>query len=196
MHFLRKSASGFKPYKWLNFTNLPASKGYKFELYVRKEEVTTNDLIQVFHKLFEPFIEELEISGGGNWGDFCIDTWNIYNDTYDYSPSGKSQETTDYLQMLEDNGIEPEYSGLCCCYDWERFLPIVLDCILVGRAPYSLDFYCPGYEFMFYFHHTGSLGLYYKKFNDAIMHILKQAMAEDLELRNWTDEKSLALLRG
>ena len=196
---IERSKSGFRSFNWFNYDSFPDSNGYKFELYI-EGKVTVTKFISVFYRLFTPFLKNIEIGtsnpDSGIWGDFCIDTWDVRNDTYDYSPQGKSKETATYLEMLQENGIEPEYNGLCRCHDWDQFLPIILDCIMTGRAPYSLMFYHPLQEFLFYFHHTWSFGVYYKHFNDAIMEILSNAKAENLELYNWNDERTLASLKG
>src|SRR6185369_8123850 len=99
-------------------------------------------------------------------------------DTYNYSSEGKSPETARYLEMLQASSIEPSFDGLGYSQDWDSFLSIILDCIMTHKTLYSFDFYDLSNQFMFYFHHTGSLGIYYKQFNDAIMHILQQAKAE------------------
>ncbi len=189
---------------WLNFDNFRQGKGYGFQLYFpESKNITNQDLIAVFHALFEPFLNNLTIallepgtSEEGGWGDFCLETWNIQQDTYDYSPEGKSPETARYLEMLQASHIEPSYDGLGYCQYWDQFLSITLDCVMTHKALYSFDFYELTNQFLFYFHHTRSLGIYYKQFNDAIMHILQQAKAAQLELWNWNDEESLARLRG
>ena len=200
MSIIIKSNTGFKPFKWLRFNLLTDSKGYKFELYLTKEEPSTQDLIDIFHKLFSPFIKELEIStpipGLAPWGDYCLDTWNMHQESSNYSIEGKSPTTQRYLKMLQDNHIEPSYVGLCLCHNWNEFLSITVDCVMACNAIYSIKCYCPSQKFMFYFHYTGSLGIYYKKFNDAVLYILTQAKAEKLDLYNWNDPNTITLLKG
>jgi hypothetical protein len=189
---------------WINFDKFRDSDGYGFLLYFSEEKsVTSQDLIAVFHTLFDPFLKDIIFSllepstdEEGGWGDFCLETWSIQQDTYNYSPQGKSPETARYLEMLQASHIEPSFNGLGYCQDWDQFLSVILDCIMAHKTFYSFDFYNLANQFMFYFHHTGSLGIFYHKFNDAIMHILQQAKAAQLELWNWDDEETLARLRG
>ncbi|MCR9155555.1 MAG: hypothetical protein NXI09_15730 [Bacteroidetes bacterium] len=186
----------FNAYNWLNFESLPDSLGYKFEIDPKLDS-SIEELLLLFYSLFNKFIDELQIGQFGRnaeWGDFCIDTWELHNDKYDYSPEGKSESTSAYLKMLIENDIEPDYSGFCKSLNWDRFLPIVLDCIVSHTAPYSVMIYASNDEFVFYFHHTGSIGVYYKELNDGVMHIIGKARTEGLDISNANDERVLSLI--
>ncbi|MFD0863720.1 hypothetical protein ACFQ1M_16010 [Sungkyunkwania multivorans] len=187
----------FNAYSWLNFESLPDSHGYKFELYP-KSELNIDGFVILFYSIFEKFIDELQIGQFGRnnkWGDFCIDTWDLHNDRCDYSLEGKSKSTSTYLNMLTANEIEPEYTGFCKSLNWNRFLPIILDCIFNHIAPYSIMIYAPNCQLVFYFHHTGSIGVYYSDLNDGVMHVIDKAKIEDLEIKNINDERVLAALK-
>ncbi len=189
MRFLEKIE--FNSFGWLDFENLPNSQSYRLELYPETDS-SIADLSILFHSLFRRFNDELIVGQFGReaeWGDFCIDTWDVKNDRYDYSPKGKSKSTSTYLNMLYENDIEPDYNGFCKSSNWDKFLPIILDCILNHTATYSVMIYAPNHEFVFYFHHTGSIGLYYKEMNDAITYVLEKAKSEDLEIKNTNDNR-------
>jgi len=188
-------------FRWLAFEAFLNSDGYGFQLYFPKKHRTTNhELSIVFQRVFGSFLNKMEISllepqiGGGGWGDFCLDTWNFEEDTYDYDPRGKSRSTASYLKMLQASNIEPSYNGLCRCNDWDHFLSVTVACVMNHKAPYSFYFYCLPHQFIFYFHHTRSFGVYYHRFNEAIMKIFNGARANKLELYNWNDKDSIALL--
>lgn len=194
MRLLEKTR--FNAYSWLNFESLPDSKGYKFELYPNSD-LNITELVLLFYSLFKKFIDGLQIGQFGKnaeWGDFCVDTWDLHHNRYDYSPEGKSKSTSAYLNMLIANEIEPDYNGFCKSLNWEKFLPIILDCILSHTASYSVMIYAPNDEFVFYFHHTGSIGVYYKELNNGVMHIIEKAKAEDLEIKNTNDERVLTMI--
>lgn len=189
MLIIRKTS--FQAFNWLDFDDLPKSKGYKFELY-NDCEIAIDEFILQFYSLFKKFTTEIQIGQFGvdsKWGDFCIDTWDFENDKYDYTPENKTQSTSNYLKMLIENEIEPEYKGFCECMNWDEFLPIILDCILKHTAPYSLMFYIPSYNIVFYFHHTGSFGVYYKQLNEGVKHIIERSKKGELEIKNWSDSK-------
>ena len=134
----------FKGFSWLNFYHLTDSDGYKFEVYITEPDDIVSDLILAFYSLYKPFVKEILISEyrpDGQWGDFCLDTWDIENDQYDYSPENKEEPTASYLAMLKDSEIEPNYSGFCKCLDWDKFLSITLNCVAQHTAPYSMMFY-------------------------------------------------------
>jgi len=105
----------------------------------------------------------------------------VQNDTYGYSPEGKSPETAAYLTMLADAGIPADYSGCVECLHWDEFLSIILRCIASHAAPYCPIFYSEADQLFFYFHHTGTIGLYYEKESEVIQGILVRA-AERCEI--------------
>ncbi len=189
MHIIEKTP--FVAFSWLNFDSLPNSDGYRFELY-SKHGLGIDELALMFYSLFHDFKDEIRIGQFGinsNWGDYCIDTWDIVNEKYDYTIDNKSLSTSDYLNMLSQNKIEPEYTGFCKCLNWDKFLPITLRCILDHTAPYGLLFYIPRCNLVFYFHHTGSFGVYYKELNDEVRRIVEKAKLEKLEIANSSDDR-------
>ena len=197
MKIIEKFNSEFEPFEWLNFDYLPDSAGYKFELYP-KEETSISEIMMLFYSLFKSFLPDFVIGQPipmASWGDFCIDTWDVNKDNYDYSIENKSEETADYLKMLVGNEINPEYTGLCFCHKWDVFLPIVLKCILSHKAPYSIMLYSPTNSFVLYFHHTGSFGVYYEEFNEAIKNVLSRIDTERCVLKNYTDDRIKMLVR-
>ncbi|HBF19170.1 MAG TPA: hypothetical protein DDW81_03675, partial [Cryomorphaceae bacterium] len=75
------------------------------------------------------------------------------------------------------------------CENWDKFLYIALHCIMSHNAPYSMMFYEPKNEFVFYFHHSGSLGIYYKELNNGVKSIINKAKEENLEITNTNDDR-------
>src|ERR1041385_696762 len=102
-------------------------------------------------------------------------TEGSFQNEYNYELEGKSQETKSYLTLLIDSKVEFDYAGLCICKDWDSLLSVVISCIINHKAPFSPLFYNLEGEFVFYFHHTGSIGLLYKAENDTVREILHNA---------------------
>ncbi len=165
------------PLKWVNLDSLTDSDGYKIEIYLIENDNLVKGLITMFHTLFKTVKNRVKIYDL-SWWDFCLDTWNPNLDKYDYELEGKSDETKSYLRMLKESSIELAYSGICRCNDWDKFLKIVLNCIVNHTAPYSPIFYDDENNFFFYFHHTGSIGFYYEKQNEVVGKILNIAKEE------------------
>ena len=117
-----------------------------------------------------------------SWWDYCLDTWNAKSDKYDYELEGKSDESKDYLIMLKESSIENSYSGTCICNNWDKFLSIILACIVTNIAPYSPVFYDEENDFFFYFHHSGSIGFYYKIRNEVVEKIIN-VIADEYAVR-------------
>lgn len=163
------------PLTWANLNSYTESKGSKVEIYLINNENLIQSLILMFNTLFANLKSAINIYNP-SWGDFCLDTWNVKDDKYDYEFDGKSLETKDYLMMLKESKIENEYSGICICNDWDKFLKITLACIVTHVAPYSPVFYEKENSFFFYFHHTGSIGFYYKEQNVVVEKILSIAI--------------------
>ena len=101
---------------------------------------------------------------------------------YDYDIKNKSKETVSYLNMLSESGIEKGYMGVCKCIHWREFLQAIIPCITSHKALYSPIFYSEKENFFFYFHHSGSIGLYYKKQTVTIMEVLTKAKQKYLML--------------
>ncbi len=187
----------FKGFDWLDFDYLPDSEGYKFEIYFKDSNDQVSQSILFFYSLFKIFLSDILIKNFGHdaeWGNFCLDTWNIDNDRYDYSPDNKKEPTASYLAMLKDSEIEPEYTGFCECIDWDKFLHVTLHCVMAHAAPYSMMFYVPSYELVFYFHHSGSIGVYYRELNSGVKHIIERVRIENLEIKNGNDENVTSAL--
>lgn len=150
------------PFKWANLEYFPESEAFKKEIYLSNWQ---GDLITGLTALFEDLFCDIKDDVyvyNDSWGDFCLETWNIQRDDYNYTLHDKSSVVRNYLAMLEESQIEPDYSGSCRCLNWDAFLTIVLKCIISGQAPYSPIFYSGLDDFLFYFHHSGSIGLYYR----------------------------------
>ena len=187
MRILRKIKS-FDTYRWLDFSNLPNSDGCKFEIHNEDIEVDTSEFIMLFYSLFGNYLDDLIVGQFGeksSWDDYCIDTWDHKNDRYDYSPKGKTPSTAAYLKMLIDNNIEADYTGFCKCLNWDSFLPIIINCLVSHAAPYSIMTYISDKDVVFYFHHTGSFGVYYKELNDPVKYILERVEHEGLKISNF-----------
>ena len=56
----------------------------------------------------------------------------------------------------------------------------MIPCIVFHEAPYSHIFYNEIENFFFYFHHTGSIGLYYEEESETMLNILNLAEMEYL----------------
>jgi hypothetical protein len=162
------------PFDWANPDAYRDSDALRKEIYLKKQNNLTEGLFLLFDELFENRKHKLLIYDV-SWWDFCLDTWNIAQDTYNYDMEGKSDESKTYLTMLKESNIELPYSGCCSCNDWNNFLHIILKCIVNHTAPYSQLFCDIENKYFFYFHDSGSIGLYYKEENDVINHILSSA---------------------
>lgn len=178
---LNKLGSQDLPLKWVNLDYLPDSKGYKIEIYLKDEHLLSEGLILMFHTLFQNVLEDIRVYNT-SWWDFCLDTWDFNSDNHNYELEGKSIESTEYLIMLQKSNIDEGYSGICKCENWDKFLSVILACILTHQAPFSPIFYNEKNDFFFYFHHTGSIGFYFKSENEEISKMLHIA-EKNYELR-------------
>lgn len=172
MSVLTKTYDLSIPFDWVDTNHLPDSISQRMEVYLKGKQ-SINSLKLLFTELFYEFEKELIIYDK-SWGNFCLDTWNIKSDEYDYSLYNKSLETMRYLKMLDDSAVEVNYSGCCICNDWDLFLDITLNCVVNHIAPFGhLIFHKTG-ELFFYFHHSYSIGIYYKEENEVVLKLLKE----------------------
>lgn len=177
MSVILKEASKEFPFDWANLNSYRESFAHRQEIYLKDHNNIVEGLSLLFYYLFGHRKKRLIIYNK-SWWNFCLDTWDFNNDEYNYDLDGKSIETREYLKILKRSEIPIDYSGCCTCMDWERFLFVILECIISYRAPYSPLFCDIEYEYFFYFHHTGSIGIYYKKENDVIKELLLKAYEE------------------
>ena len=162
------------PFKWLNLDYLPNSNCIRKEIYLNEDINVSENLAILFYSLFGNLKDKLIVSNGF-WGDFCLDSWNPNTNGSNYSLKNKSTETLSYLKALKDSEIEYNYDGNCKCLNWDKFLSIILPCIINHKAPFSPLIYCVEEEFVFYFHHTGSIGFLYKHNNNVVNEVLAMA---------------------
>ncbi|MET4013469.1 hypothetical protein ABIB62_003317 [Mucilaginibacter sp. UYP25] len=83
-------------------------------------------------------------------------------------------QTQQYLSMLNDSKVPIGYSGVCKMLNCKIILAKILPCITDHIAPYSPIFFSSKYQLFFYFHHTGSIGLYYRE-EEQVFQILERA---------------------
>lgn len=165
------------PLEWANLDSYAETKGHKIEIYLIKNETLIEGLIVMFYTLFRAIKSNIKVYSS-SWWDYCLDTWNAKEDKYDYGLEGKSDESKEYLIMLKESSVELGYSGMCRCNNWDKFLSTILVCIVTHKAPYSPVFYDEENGFFFYFHHTGSIGFYYKMRNKVVEKVLNIAKDE------------------
>jgi hypothetical protein len=165
------------PLTWANLDSYSESKGSKVEIYLVDKNNLIEGLLLMFYTLFGNVKSNIKLYSP-SWWDFCLDTWDVKEDKYDYGLDGKSVESKDYLMMLKESAIDIDYSGICICNDWENFLKIILTCIIAHKAPYSHIFYDEECSYFFYFHHSGSIGFYYKIQNEVVENVLSIANNE------------------
>lgn len=162
------------PFSWADLEFYPNSNAIRKEIYIINFEYEISELALLFYTLFGTRKEEIVIYQK-SWWDFSLESWNIQTGESDYSLNNTSPETKDYLEMLIDNDIEIGFKGFCTCTDWDSHLSKVLPCILYHQAPYSPLYLDLQNEYFFYFHHTGSIGIYYKRGNAYIESLFKKA---------------------
>ncbi|MDX2048321.1 MAG: hypothetical protein SFU87_16140 [Chitinophagaceae bacterium] len=177
MRILEKVKAKNIPFSWVNIDYLPDSIAKHKEIYLVDEHNKVEGLIFLFYSLFGDLKDDIVIFHQ-SWWDFCLDTWNFQKDEYDYEVATKSLETQKYLSLLFESDIEVGYSGCCKCKDWNKYLLIIIECIVSHQAPYSPLFFDLKNEFFFYLHHSGSVGIYYKEENEIIKRLLEVAYKE------------------
>jgi hypothetical protein len=117
------------PFDWADLDYYPNSRAVKKEIYVANDEQAVEELMYLFYALFGSRKEQLFIFHK-SWWDFCLDTWDIDKDEYNYDLDNKSAQSGAYLALLKESDLEPDYSGCCRCNDWDRFLPVILQCLV------------------------------------------------------------------
>lgn len=177
MKILEKTYQTDFPLKWANLDYYPDSIAKRKEIYLNEKVNKVEGLSLLFFFLFGAIKNDIGVYNN-SWWDFCLDTWDPQRDAYNYEHDNKSVETKDYFSILKESAIEQGYGGCCKCLEWEKFLPIVLRCIVSHQAPFSPLFYSEANDFFFYFHHSGSIGFYYDKKNDVVAEIIKRATGE------------------
>jgi hypothetical protein len=177
MATIKKIDDNRLPFDWIDLNYLPNSMCFRKEVYLKGDLDKVENLALLFYSLFGKIKEKLIISNG-QWGDFCIETWNINLGEYNYNIENKSNETAAYISLLTDSRIEVDYNGYCVCKNWDKFLSVILLCIINHTAPFSPLFYNIDNELVFYFHHTGSIGLLYKTETTLIKEIFTKIMAD------------------
>ena len=75
------------PFCWVKFDSDSCIdvQGHKIENIHKKDSVSIDDMKSLFCDLFGTVVDELSIFSP-SWWDFCIDTWNIQENTFCYDP--------------------------------------------------------------------------------------------------------------
>ncbi|MES2266632.1 MAG: hypothetical protein V4520_07715 [Bacteroidota bacterium] len=162
------------PFEWVNLNYYPESDAKKIEIYLADDVEPTAGMAKMFDTLFGYMKYEISVYSK-SWWNFCLDTWNVHTDLHNYALTDKSIETQRYLTILKECEMPHEYSGVCEVRNWKKFLSTILPCVTSKIATYSPIFFSEKHELFFYFHHTGSIGLYYRYDNNEITDLLKIA---------------------
>ena len=171
--------------EWINLEQLEKSSGKRVEIY-SQPQIQLKDFIFQTKNLFGALGEEfilLHIGPSPSWGDYCLDTWNITTGEADYSLQGKCPATQDYLLYLEASDISPLYQGGCICRNWDSFLPILIKCLFDKVAPYSPLLIRKSMDAFFYFHHSGSWGVYLQHETEWTKTVLERARESQFILK-------------
>lgn len=176
MQILTKIEDKELPFEWLYLTDLRKSNSLRKEIYLGDKGNPVEELKAFFYSCFGNLKDNL-IVWNGKWAYFFLDTWEIDSDNYNLSIENSSKETARYLKTLADSDIDTDYEGLCICNDWEELLSIIIPAVVNHSTPYSPYFLDKKNEIMFYFHHTNSIGIYYKSENEIIQQIFQKASA-------------------
>lgn len=176
MRVLQTTALRALPLQWANLDSYRDSKGSRIEVYLPEVDdptvrQTVDGLVSMFHTLFGGLEDNIKVYDR-SWWNYCLDTWDFANDKHVYDSVDMSAETQDYLALPKKSAIDIVYAGVCRCTDWNTFLAISLACVVTHGAPYSHIYFNEQNDFFFYFHHTGSIGLYYRERNQVIDDIL------------------------
>lgn len=159
------------PFSWANLENYRETKAERVEMYLREDENLEEGLMFLFYSLFGKHKDEIFVYEK-SWWNLCLDIdEDAFENKDDLMHTLKIKK--DYLQIIENANLENEYTGSCKCMDWDAFLPVVLRGILDYLIIYSPVFYNKEHDFFFYFHYTGSIGMYYhkNKVTDEILEI-------------------------
>lgn len=174
MRILQPIDIGGFPLEWANLESYRKSDAFRIEIYLKEIDNIVEGMVALFYNLFASELSNI-IVFDRLWWDFCLDTWKIAEDQHDYDLSNRSKTSKEYLKMLMESEVEKNFSGCCRCNDWNVFLKTILICIVNHEAPYSPLFIDLENDFFFYFHHTGSIGLYYRRENDVTKNIIEKA---------------------
>ncbi len=186
IHILKKFNPNPGDFMWIDNSFLPNSNSAKVELTPLNDQIEKRErLIKLFYDLFGDSVDNLYISQfpKGKWGEFCIDTIRI--DSPNEKNEDISPESFEYLLLLLNSNIHFDYEGYCSCENWTKFLSIILDCIILHLAPYSPMIFDSKTKMAFYFHHTGSIGVYYELENNYIDGIISKAEKNSYEVKKY-----------
>ncbi len=167
---------------WFNYKDYRQSESFRAELYLASASgseqtdlseidyaLQRNQLVEVFNFLITGSEDDLVLMQGEQsspWSGMTLDVWRFDEEKDEFIltfDEGFSQETEAYLSLLKASNIPLDYAGACKCINWDEFLPILLDCVLKHIAPHSPLVYDTTREIVIYFHHTFSLGVYYRQ---------------------------------
>lgn len=163
------------PFDWADLEYLPNSKANYREIYTSDNADVLDSLMFLFDKLFLASKDRLVIYSGG-WWDFCLQSWDIQNNSHDYNRNDLKFNVKAYYSMLLESDIKIGYSGNCVCTNWEKYLQLTLKCIIEHDAPYGHLICDTVNQYFFYFHHSASIGLYFKNENAVISKLLNVAV--------------------
>ncbi len=169
---------------WFSPTDPTSSAGHKIEIdFVAAEMDSAVSFSEVFLCLFGTFAAGFFVHIRGTWGDFCLDTWDPSDESYDIDSSKLSEPTRGYLNFLHHSSIALDSEKDYHCINWKGLFDILEPCILNHVAPFSPYIYSLELNMVCYFHHSHSVGIYYLSETPQVKQILEVATKEGWILR-------------
>jgi hypothetical protein len=155
---------------WFDFDEPMKSNATKIELYL-SDIISGNLQIvllkKVFFEIFAGKLDSIYITQekiNADWGGLPLDVWVLQDNEFIFDNSGEiSDISRDYLSYLDQSHVEYDYQGVCKCNDWQRFLNIIIPGVLNQIFIYSPKILDVENNMILYFHHSGSIGIYFNK---------------------------------
>ena len=151
----------FLDIKWLNHTKIYKSDAKRIEFYGAECEEPSDFFNKIGEFIWSYYNTDFFVYSHSEWFLYGLDLEILYEETSKSDFIKRVQAHLDMLNFLHSNELTKSFKGFLRYNSFEDFSEDFRESLVYGLFVYPPHLINKSFDFMFYFHQTKSIGVYY-----------------------------------